>query len=214
MKRRIPHAFTLIEMVTVVAVIIVLAGLIISVAGFVNTKAAREKALAQIKNYSLQSDAYKLDNGTVPQNADTDLLDARMHFSPVGGSSGTLYQNASRYLYSCLSGDLDPALRPDYKPEAGNKVYYGFKRDELNCQKNADGAIQSVNYIQDPFGNCYGYSTIGAKAENDYREKLKLDSSTARPDQPQGYNPTFDLWSTGGGTTQSQAAKWVKNWGN
>lgn len=214
MKRRIPQAFTLIEMVTVVAVIVVLAGLVLGVAGYVQTKGAREKALTQIKNFSLQCDTYKVDNGTVPQNEDTDTLDPRQHFSPISGSSGPLYQKASRYLYSSLSGDFEPEGKPDNQPEAKERVYYAFKRDELSFVKNSDGSIKSVNYVQDPFGNCYGYSTIGAKEEAEYRTTLRTKPNEPRTSKPKGYNPTFDLWSTAGSTSPTGTGKWIKNWGS
>ncbi len=212
MKRRTSHAFTLIEMVTVVAVIIVLAGMIISVAGYVQTKGAREKTLVQMKNFGLQCETYKQDNGTVPQNEDTDLLDARIDLSPISGASAAKYQKASRYLYSCLSGDFEPPTQPDGKPEAGERVYYGFRRDELNFAKERDGGIKSVNFVQDPFGNCYGYSTVGAKLEAEYRKKLRENADEPRPTKLEGYNPTFDLWSTGGTTTTTGSSKWIKNW--
>lgn len=214
MKSRLPQAFTLIEMITVIAVIVVLAGLVISVAGYVQNKGAREKALTQIKNLELQCGAYKTDNGTFPRNEDTDLLDARIHLSPISGSSGPLYQNASRYLYSCLSGDFDPPRKPDNQPEAGERVYYAFKRDELSFAKDGTGAIQSINYIQDPFGNCFGYSTIGAKVEEEYRKELRETPDKPRPTKLEGYNHTFDLWSTGGASATGGQSKWIKNWGS
>jgi hypothetical protein len=59
---------------------------------------------------------------------------------------------------------------------------------------------QNVQYIQDPFGYSYGYSTT---FQHDLDQGL----------QPtHGYNPTFDLWSTAGGTTTSDIPKWIKNW--
>ena len=52
-------------------------------------------------------------------------------------------------------------------------------------------------YIKDPFGNSYGYST--AKASH--------------PTDTDGYNPTFDLWSTGGERPAEQTdPQWIKNW--
>jgi hypothetical protein len=59
----------------------------------------------------------------------------------------------------------------------------------------------TVQYIQDPFGNSYGYSTIQA----------------ATGDSTKGYNPTFDLWSTSGLTTipgnpDTITPQWIKNW--
>lgn len=197
-------------MVTVVAVIIVLAGLVMGVAGFVQQKGAREKCLTQIKALSAACEAYRADNGTVPQNEDTDELDPRVHFSPLGGNSGALYQSASRYLYSCLSGDYDPPSAPDFQPEAGERKYHTFRRDELNFNKNASGEITAINFVQDPFGNPFGYSTIGAKAEAEYRKMLRENAEEERPAATEGYNPTFDLWSTGGATSGN--SKWIKNW--
>jgi hypothetical protein len=61
---------------------------------------------------------------------------------------------------------------------------------------------QPVQYIQDPFGNSYGYSTIQAATLNTTK----------------GYNPTFDLWSTAGLTTTAtpppaaDQLQWIKNW--
>jgi prepilin-type N-terminal cleavage/methylation domain-containing protein len=211
MKRRLPHAFTLIEMVTVVTVIALLAGLVIGIAGYVQNKGAREKCLAQTKNIALHCEDYKIDNGTYPQNVDTDTIDPRVDMSPSSGASATKYQRSGRYLYSCLSGDFDPPAAPDNKPEA--TVYYAFKKDELSYVKDGGGGIKTINYIQDPFGNCYGYSTIGAKAEADYREKLRTNPDEGRPDTKKGYNPTFDFWSTGGGSASSSTSKWIKNWG-
>jgi hypothetical protein len=56
-----------------------------------------------------------------------------------------------------------------------------------------------VAAIRDPFGNSYGYSTAN------------------QADPEKGFNPTFDLWSTGGdpelGDTPPQAQqRWIKNW--
>ncbi len=59
-------------------------------------------------------------------------------------------------------------------------------------------ATNPVTAIRDPFGNCYGYSTAKAYA----------------PTGPDGYNPTFDLWSTGGVTppAPTDQSQWIKNW--
>ena len=215
MKRLAPRSgFTLIEMITVVAIIILLAGLVISTAGWANRKAAMERALNEIKGIGAAIENYKIDNGTVPQNNDTDLLDPRIHFSAIGGTSGTYYNKASRYLYQALTGDLDPPNDPDGKPETGNKSYYTFDRSLLNVSRNGTGEITKVHYIQDPFGNSYGYSTAGLNLETEYRKELRSNPSAPRPADKKGFNTaTYDMWSTTGATTQDGQAKWVKNWG-
>ena len=79
-------------------------------------------------------------------------------------------------------------------------------------------------YIQDPFGNPYGYSTA-YQAAKDAADNSGTPGATPAPDQ--GYNPTFDLWSTAGyspngRTTPTNSGNaspaaiysniWVKNW--
>jgi len=216
MKRLAPSkGFTLIEMITVVAIMILLAGLVISTAGWANRKAALERATNEMKAIGTGIDAYKIDNGTVPQNSDTDLLDPRIHFAASGSTSGSYYQKASRYMYSALTGDLEPADKPDGKPEVGTKAYYDFSRAQLNAKRDGSGAVTEIYYIADPFGNAYGYSTAGLSSELDYRKQVQRNPTYARPADKKGYNTaTYDMWSTGAATTQDGQAKWVKNWGS
>jgi hypothetical protein len=88
-----------------------------------------------------------------------------------------------------------------------------FKPAVLNVNKDATGGITQVNYIKDPFDNSYGYSTKGAAAEEKFVEDLRKNPKATRPTEVEGFNPTFDLWSTAGTTTSSSGqAKWVKNW--
>jgi prepilin-type N-terminal cleavage/methylation domain-containing protein len=217
MKCSTPNGFTLIEMITVVGIIVVLASLIIGTAGYVNNKAARDKTLGLIKAYGLALDAYKNDNGNYPNSGDTELLDPRKDWNPTGGTSADRYQKACRDMYKDLSGDREPKGELDGKPEEGNTVYYSFKKDELSFKKDpASGGILKVYYVQDAFGGPFGYSTAGALQEQEYREEVRKNPRAARPSDKElkGYNPTYDLWSTGGGTSQAQTGKWVKNWSN
>lgn len=205
------RGFTLIEMLTVMLVIAVLAGIILSVNGLVQSKAARSRAEGEINALKLACENYKADNGTAPRNSDTDALDARVNFNP----NSTAYQLASLYLYKALSGDANANGKLD---DGEGKSYASdlFKPSILNFNKDANGRIALVNYIKDPFDNSYGYSTIGAKDEEDFVEKLRTSanpSKETRPTEVHGFNPTFDIWSTSGNTTgTSGQAKWVKNW--
>jgi type II secretory pathway pseudopilin PulG len=187
----------------IIAVILLLAGLVVAIANVVMNKSARNLAQTQIKELSLACERYRTDHGSYPQSADTDALDPQLHFAPTAPG----YAKACLHLYSCLAGDHLPAGAPDGKPDPGESMYHTFKPKELMT-----GPTGTVSYIRDPFGQCYGYSTIGATTEADYRAQLKISSTVARPNPPQGYNPTFDLWSTGNGTTAAQTGKWVKNW--
>jgi type II secretory pathway pseudopilin PulG len=198
-KRRY-NAFTLIELILAVGIIIVLTGLVLSTAGYARKKAARARAGTEIAAMSAACESYKADNGIyvrgpaasmtvgntlIPANA-TDILNARQNGNPNSPSFG----NTSLYLYTQLSGDLSGLQQPT------NKSYFTFKPQMLSIDNNG-----FVTAIKDPFGNSYGYSTIQA----------------ATQDTTKGYNPTFDLWSTVGltqdpGSPDTITPQWTKNW--
>jgi prepilin-type N-terminal cleavage/methylation domain-containing protein len=200
--------FTLIEMLTVIAVILVLSGLLISVNSGVQTKAARSRAEGEIAAMSAACENYKADNGAYPRDAAgvTDLLDPR-----ITSVATTGYAGASLELYKALSGNTVAAggaltLGP-------GKSYYEFKPYQLNGTKSAStGLMTAVFFIQDPWGKSYGYSTAGALYEETYRTLLLNSPAAAPPSPERGYNPTFDLWSTGGASNTSNIARCVKNW--
>jgi type II secretory pathway pseudopilin PulG len=179
-------AFTLIELIVVIAIIIVLAGLILSTVGYVQKKGARSRAETEIAAMSAACESYKADNGVYPRdnatNGYTDSLDARTSGNPAN------YQSASLYLYTQLS-----ATNPDGSTIAGARSYFSFKPNMLSPRQSLP-----ITAIVDPFGNSYGYSTANQAAPAN------------------GYNPTFDLWSTAGLTTTpptaTVTAQWIKNW--
>jgi len=204
-----PRGFTLIEMLTVMLIIAILAGIVLGINGLVQTKAARARADGEIKAISLAAESFRVDNGAYPRNEATDLLDPSDAKS--GNAASTVYQKASLQLYQALSGDVNNNGKFD---DGDGKSYASdfFKPAVLNASKDGNGKITLVNFIKDPFDNSYGYSTIGAAAEEEFVEKLRKDPKATRP-ASKGYNPTFDLWSTGGSVSETAIqAKWVKNW--
>jgi type II secretory pathway pseudopilin PulG len=202
-SRRDPHAsrvrspagaFTIIELLIVMTIILVLAGLILATAGYVQKKGARSRAEAEIAAMSAALESYRADNGVYPRDASTDSLAAST--DPQGGTPNNFW-DASRLLYKSLSGDSDGDPTTS-NPTQDTKSYFAFKPNMLS--PNPPG---SNTYIRDPFGNSYGYSTI----------------KTSAPTGADGYNPTFDLWSTCGENTkrsdetfQQYQQRWIKNW--
>jgi type II secretory pathway pseudopilin PulG len=186
-KRRY-NAFTLIELIVVFGLILVLTGLVLSTVGYARKKGARARAETEIAAMSAALESYKADNAAYPRSSNTDALDARLSGTPSS------YQNASLDLYNALFGATSGSRTPD----AGKRSYFTFKPNQLSPSDQT----QPVAFIQDPFGNSYGYSTIQA----------------ATQDSTMGYNPTFDLWSTAGLTTDPPPTndtitpQWIKNW--
>jgi type II secretory pathway pseudopilin PulG len=209
-------AFTFIELLVVIAIIIILAGLILSTMGYVQKKGARARAETEIAAMSAALESYKADNGVYPRplsttpNSTTDALDARTMGDPVTANA-TVYRAASLVLYRALSGDrnLDRVVSAagEILDIDGSTLgtpltqlptsYYTFKPNQLSP---TDQTQTPVDFIRDPFGNSYGYST----------------ANQADPATPKGYNPTFDLWSTLGLTTNPPTdaitQQWIKNW--
>lgn len=212
------RAFTLIEMLVVMVVIAILTGIVLALAGPVQRMAAGHRAKGEIQALSAGCESYKADNGSYPQDAAiTDALDPRASGNPAS------YQAASLFLYKQLSGDLnangrnEPNATPP-EPKAYLTDFWTPKVLSVDPSKTA-GSADYVRFLQDPYGNSYGYSTKGAAAEQAYRAAVLSNPAAVRT-TGQGYNPTFDLWSTAGKTTAPTPATpatdvtptWVKNW--
>jgi prepilin-type N-terminal cleavage/methylation domain-containing protein len=223
---RQPGAFTLIELLVVMTIILILAGLILATSGYVQKKGTRSRTETEIAALSAALESYKADNGGYPRNnlanqvappwdpnlgpsqypkatTGPDDLNANPAKSPANGDpSQTIYQYASRHLYEQLSGDMDLNLSPD----AGKKSYFDFKPSMLWLIPDKEDNNIGLSYILDPFGNSYGYSTA-------YQADLDKTPPVNPPEH--GYNPTFDLWSTGGvisTTSPPDQSQWIKNW--
>ena len=216
------NGFTLIEMLTVMAVIAILAAILLSLNGLVQRKAALSRAEGEIAAMSAACESYKADVGVYPQDDNAGADPDTVLLCPLldGDPTQDKYRNASLALYKALSGDAKPGTDPNPpashndKPDgrAETKSYYEFRANQLH--KNAAGDIE---FIQDPFNNTYGYSTNAAAAEQSYRVKVQTNPNALRS-KSGGFNPTFDLWSTGGVISQSgtptdaDRKRWVKNW--
>jgi len=192
---RISEAFTLIELIVVVGLIIVLTGLVLSTVGYARKKGARARAETEIAAMSAACESYKSDNGIYPRDTTTTDILAALTASPTPDPRPTSYDPndstyaaASLYLYAQLSGNPSRD-RSTYT----QRSYFQFKPGMLS----PPGGTGLVTAIRDPFGNSYGYSTA------------------QQADPSKGFNPTFDLWSTAGTSNATDAAyeqAWLKNW--
>jgi len=229
MRKSPASAFTLIEMLTVLAIIVLLTGLVISVGVYVHRKGALARTAGEVKMLESACENYKADTGSYPRdiprdtavNSVTDNLNPKVDFVPTTGT----YANSSLFLYKELTGDKsggktkdDDTLTGDGIPDDGEPRYLKeFEPRILMRSKDKP----TVLGFQDPFGFSYAYSTAAAKDEQKFRTDLLTDPSTAkRPtgSDLHGFNAgSFDLWSTGGKTMKDTTddltwAGWVKNW--
>ena len=140
--RKAESAFTVVELLVVMTIILVLAGLILASSGFVQNKGKRARAGAEIAALSAALENYRADNGVYPRNAKTDALKAR-------APEADAYAPASLHLYEQLAGASEGSRM------STAKSYFTFKPDQLSPADQTE----NVTFIRDPFGNSYGYST-------------------------------------------------------
>ena len=189
---RAEGAVTIVELLVVITIILILAGLILSIGSYVQNKGARARAETEIAAMSAALESYKADNGIYPRDNTTtgytDGLNARQILRQRPRPRQMRTPAQVFILYSQLSG-----LDQNQQPVTGMKSYFTFRPQMLG---HPPGNTITVTYIRDPFGNSYGYSTANQ------------GSSSA------GYNPTFDLWSAGSiaSPTPTPPVAWIKNW--
>lgn len=228
-------AFTIIELLTVMTIILLLAALVLGLAGTAQRKAAESRARGEIQALSTAATAYQADNGIYPRvthttdgTNNTDDLNAQKRWDPADSVTPT-YSATSKILYQLLSGAfyVDPSTGKPLvwavgSPVTKPTVYFQFKDSQLKNTGNVTtGYIDpaTVSGIVDPFGLSYGYSTA-FQANTD-----AVNGGAAGTSPPPGYNPTYDLWSTAGYSptggkayptditaANTQNTLWIKNW--
>jgi prepilin-type N-terminal cleavage/methylation domain-containing protein len=110
--------FTILELLVVIAIIAILAGLILSTAGYVQRKGASSRAEAEIAALSVALENYKADNGDYPRETN------------VSGSSAPLGNNF-------LLTNLMPAT---------GKVYFEFNKSMTNAGNVVDPFGENYGY--------------------------------------------------------------------
>ena len=182
------RAFTLIELLGVISIIVILSGLVIGVAGFVQQKAATTKAKAQFKLVEMALEEYKRDAGVLPSIYDKEGLSIYMMLFGDGvGEDGILSDEEA--ASPLVDGEPDLIGAGPGRAE----VYLAELDPASNSQKmlklRSSGEPVPVAVV-DPWGK-------------PWRFRSGADNNPMNPD--------FDIWSAGGD------AKWdtdddIKNW--
>ncbi len=165
LRRRQRRAFTLVELLTVIAIIITLMGLTVGVQNYASRKATETRIKSEIHAMELALEAYKEDFGTYPP-WDQTVAGTNTSFTSTELTSKSAGWSNITYVYRALSATND------------GKVYMTFKRGQLF-------STSSVVYIVDPNGNPYGYN-IAAPLVN----KQSFDLFSAGLDNTPSYTPT------------------------
>lgn len=167
--------FTLIELMAVITIIVILAGLVVGGMGFVSERQAKEKAKVQIAQLSNALEAYKLDFGIYPPT--TDRGAATYQASAGTTTSSILFD----FLY--FDSDRDTSGPP---ADADQKIYLPELDPGTTQSPSKQGwtlpTASRTTIITDPWGNQYCYRSA-------------VNASGAP--NPGTQNPDFDLWSMG-----------------
>lgn len=108
MKNPKTSAFTLIELLIVIAIIAVLAGLVLGAAGSVQKKGARSRAESEIAAIGAALENYKADNGDYPtNNATANNISLVTALMPPSGGGKVYYEFKPKWTNATL-GALDP----------------------------------------------------------------------------------------------------------
>jgi prepilin-type N-terminal cleavage/methylation domain-containing protein len=158
-------AFTLIELLAVITVIGILAGLTLGAAGAVRRHGATSTAKAEVAALQAACDRYYADNNTYPVNTNV---------NPSSSFDARNYTNTGVVLFTNLFGTNQ------YNRPPLTKRYLEPKPAMVSSTTNANP------YFIDPWGYAYGYNSDGTNAP--------LIWSTANQTKQGGTNKWITSW--------------------
>jgi len=158
-------AFTLIELLAVITIIGILAGLTLGAAGAVRRHGATSTAKAEVAALQAACDRYYADNNTYPVDANV---------SPTSSFAPSGYTTAGKALFTNLFGGNQ------YNEAPTSKRYFEPKSSMVSSTNTADP------YLLDPWGYAYGYNSDGTNAP--------LIWSTAGQTNQAGTNKWITSW--------------------
>ena len=133
------RAFTLVELLGVITVIGILAGLTLGAAGAVRRQGATSQAKGEIAALQAACERYYAENNTYPLDTSNSPSAAK---TPTGSTP----------LFSALFGS------DSYQGNQTNKRYFEPKPNMLNSTSS------TTAFFVDPWGNAYGYNSDGTNA--------------------------------------------------
>lgn len=135
-SRPAPSSFTLIELLAVVGIIVLIAGLVIGTASYSNRKARESKTKSQLHQLTIALDLYKNDWGWYPitfSNAPRDRAISHVWDAGTTNNNIDLYRALTNYTY-----------------QGGRSQYLEMKSEMIKT-------IGTTNLFVDPYGNPWGY---------------------------------------------------------
>lgn len=185
--------FSLIELMVVVAIMVVLAGLLIGSLPGIQSRINRGKVEAFMAELESGLSRYQIDNGAYPQNVPSgDSLQAR----DTSGIEG------AKVLYKHLSGDWELEGSIDFDK---NEKIYVSKLDYETNKTAKDPRTVSLGgsfMVVDSYGSPFRY--LAQPPNISVAERLT-------------FNPTYDIWSVtdvSNPADEEDQARHITNWQN
>jgi len=185
-SRRV-RAFSMVELMVVVGIMVILAGILIASLPGIQSRINRGKVEAFMAELEAGLSKYQLENGIYPLN------------EPSGDRDKSGIEGAS-VLYKHLSGDFDLNGEVDFEK---NEKIYVQKLDYFTNRESREprsSVIGGDYMVVDSYGNPIRY--------------LCQPPNLPRGQNRQTRNPTYDLWSiTDADPDDPQSeAKYITNW--
>jgi prepilin-type N-terminal cleavage/methylation domain-containing protein len=229
------RAFTLVEMLTVITIILILAAVLLNVAGYVQNKSARSRAQTEIGVIAAALENFKADNGDYPKPT-IDPNSPLASYSQPGGKPGATNLTEMHYqvgLYEALAGDGNDARGSNiavgtgggkgaqgknYMDVAATSSLMGSwgitKPNQPPVAPGGTAQTYNVGCFRDPWGAPYYYNPgdVGVLPGNAIQGGYP--PSTSGSTKYVLHNPgSYDLFSNAGVTfDMAHEPAWVKNW--
>ena len=175
-------AFTLIELLAVITIIGILAGLTLGAAGAVRRHGAASTAKAEVAALQAACDRYFAEKNEYPTT--NSMPDPSSSSVPdVNPSTSSKYSSAGQAFFKELFGTNQ------YNRPPSTKRYFEPKPAMVSSTTNANP------YLIDPWGYAYGYNC---------RSTTNTTTGEVSWNQPM-------IWSTAG-TTKGETNKWITSW--
>ena len=174
--------FTLVELLTVIAIMVMLAAITVGILNMAQKKAAKSKTEGQLQLLITGLERYEKFYNEYPEPIDN-----------TGQGSG-----GAETLYQALSGDGSDSFVTAGEGSASigelgssGEVFL----PELDPKNPKFGMVNTSYQVVDPYGQRWRY-----------RKYIKEE------DGEPTHNRTYDLWSVGEDTRADNEARWIKNW--
>ncbi|MFT5471443.1 MAG: type II secretory pathway pseudopilin PulG [Verrucomicrobiales bacterium] len=194
-RARIRHTqgWTLIELLFVMLIIVLLAGLVAAAAGPVKNRIARYRTQNRLEALQTGLTAWKTDNGSFP------ICEKLEDGGPL--------------LYKCLFGDFNGNAMPDSSPNDENDSQVKTYMPKLLPPKFDKNGTPIGTTLVMPLGD--SYAAVDVWNSPFFYMNFKPNTNADVPDGGGQYSRgSYDLWSLGNDPNRGDEnrAMWIKNW--